>query len=95
MTASNPTRRQLVGTAAALAAVSSATAVASIASPARAQEASASAGDQQDLVYLGTYKGEPIAWRAIAQEGDRTLLVCDQIIASRPYHSVVVDAITW
>lgn len=95
MTASNPTRRQLVGTAAALAAVSSAAAVASITSPARAQEAPASAEDQQDLVYLGTYKGEPIAWRALAQEGDRTLLVCDQIIASRPYHSVVVDAITW
>lgn len=89
-----PTRRQLVGGTAALMAASAA-AAASIVSPARARGESASAETQRDLVHLGTYKGKPIVWRALAQEDGRTLLICDQIITSRPYHSVVVDAITW
>ena len=94
MSISAPTRRQLLGGTAALMAASAA-AAASIVSPARARGEFASAETQRDLVYLGTYKGKPIAWRALAQEDGRTLLICDQIITSRPYHSVVVDAITW
>lgn len=41
---------------------------------------------QNSVCYLGTYGGEPIAWRVLQDDGDRALLVTDYCIDAQPYY---------
>lgn len=40
-----------------------------------------------DLLTFGTYAGEPIVWKAIAEENGRFLLLSQKVLEYRPFHN--------
>jgi hypothetical protein len=56
------------------------------------------AGDVGDSLSFGTWRGEPIAWRVLAVEDGRALLISEDILAIRQYDDLDVtstDLLDW
>lgn len=47
-----------------------------------------------DILYFGTYNGEPIAWKILKTESDKMLLVTEKPIAQKPFHDEI-KKVTW
>ncbi|MDO4608269.1 MAG: DUF6273 domain-containing protein [Clostridia bacterium] len=47
-----------------------------------------------DILYFGTYKGEPIAWKILKTEADKMLLITEEPIAEKPFHDTI-KKVTW
>lgn len=47
-----------------------------------------------EIIEFGTYQNETIRWRVIDKSGDKKLLISEQAIDSKPYHSKY-ESITW
>lgn len=47
-----------------------------------------------DIIYFGTYNGEPIAWKILKTESDKMLLIAEKPIAQKPFHDEI-KKVTW
>jgi hypothetical protein len=54
-----------------------------------------------EYIVFGSYKGEPLKWQVLAEEGERTLIITKDCVALQPYHEVSFEdwegfkGITW
>lgn len=46
------------------------------------------------ILDFGTYQGQKIQWRVLAQNGKKRLLITDKILTQRPYHRQYID-VSW
>lgn len=51
--------------------------------------------DHIDYMDYGTYKGAPIHWHVLKQDGDALLMITNQIIETLPYNSDAEQETTW
>ena len=47
-----------------------------------------------DILYFGTYNGEPIAWKILKTESSKMLLIAEKPIAEKPFHDEI-KKVTW
>ena len=47
-----------------------------------------------DILYFGTYNGEPIAWKILKTESNKMLLITENPIAEKPFHDEI-KKVTW
>lgn len=47
-----------------------------------------------DILYFGTYNGEPIAWKILKTEDTKMLLITKEPIAEKPFHDEI-KKVTW
>lgn len=47
-----------------------------------------------DILYFGTYNGEPIAWKIMKTEAEKILMITAEPVAEKPFHDEI-KKITW
>ena len=43
---------------------------------------------------MGTWRGEPLKWRMLKKEDGKALLICTEVVESKPYNSAFTN-VTW